>query len=117
MTIKEYQNSLAWQEAIALGVALQTLVEELPAEEQNSLAHLVRLSMVDVPAHVGTSLVNQIPADFEPVLRLQSTLTIINSVYPAIETGPAQSGLDALAERMSSPSAFIEMSAPQGNSK
>jgi hypothetical protein len=101
VTHKEYQNTHAWQQAIELSLQLQSLIEELPAEEKDSLIPLLRESMVNIPAKIAMALIHDSQPDMEAVLRLQTQLEIISRVYPAIEIGSQQDSLGELLERLS----------------
>ena len=111
MTLPQSRSTYSWTGAIALGPALVSLAEALPAHEQNGLVMQLQQLMVELPAMITHDLVIGGETRHDSVFRLVAALELIDRIYPALDGADAREALDTLAERLSGPN-FQEVIAP-----
>ncbi len=112
MTLSEYRETKAWQQAIELGPKLVKLAEELPQAEQVGLGQQLRQQMVDLPAMVAMDLVDGSSVRLHVAMRLTATLELVERVYPALDAAAAKTALAELTERLASDQFEERVAAP-----
>ena len=112
MNLSDYRHTYSWQSAIELGRPLTKLTEELPSQENHGLITAIQGLMIDLPAAIAEDLISNGNSRQRVILRLESALELIESVYPALDTANSKQMLDELVERCTSDNFNEKVSAP-----
>ncbi|MBW3538299.1 four helix bundle protein [Candidatus Parcubacteria bacterium] len=107
-----YKQSQAWREGINLIPHINRLSEDLPDGEQAGLAAELRRTAIDIPTAIAVDALAGGEPRWEFVCRLETQLELIRRVYPALDTGDVENGLEQLAERLRS-ERFADLAAPE----
>jgi hypothetical protein len=112
MTLADYQQTKAYQGAIALGSELIKLAEQLPEAEQLGLGQQLRQLMVELPGGIALDLIDGTGVRLPLALRLSAALELVEHIYPALDAAPARTALAALTERLVSDGFTEQVIAP-----
>jgi hypothetical protein len=98
--MEEVKRAYAWKESLDLAKALVRVCEEFSDAERNVLVWHLRQAVVDIPAGVAADLAADRPANKEAIIKLATTIELVDKIYPAIEIGTVESKLQTLIERV-----------------
>lgn len=108
MATEVYRTYRAWEEAIALGLQVHSLIESLPAEERSVLAVSLNAAIVRIPSMIALNLMSNQPADITEVISLQNQIELVNRIYPALDAADIEQSASQLLTRMQDESRFRE---------
>jgi hypothetical protein len=111
VTLADYQDTYSWQAAVALSRPLTKLIEELPVPENYDLKKALQSLMIELPAAIGNDLISGAKTRDEVYVRLQTTLELVEAIYPALDIAASKTALQGLVVRGESDS-FDEVKAP-----